>query len=453
MSGIAVPIQDKYAQSRRIYQRAQTVFPGGTTRATIANDPHPVYVASAAGACVTDVDGNSYTDFANNFTTLIHGHAYPPVVAAIIEQAAKGTCFSNPTNSEIELAEIICARVPSIDKIRFVNTGTEAVMFAIKAARAFTGRSKIAKFENAYHGGYDWAEVSENSTPSNWGRADAPLSVAPYAGIPESVLQETLVLPLNAHEETLNLMRQHAADLAGILIDVMPSRAGMTDIDPSYFSMLREFTQDNDILLIDDEVLNFRQGYAGAAARIGLTPDLVTLGKIIGGGLPIGAVGGRADVMSVFDNSSGPAKVPQGGTFSANPLSMVAGIASMRALDQIAFDRLEELGASGRGRLQQVFDETGVSMSVTGHGSLFRLHPKRLTPKHNRDNYHDPAERGRLQDLQAHLLTNGIMLAAGGLGCISTAMTTAHIDQLVDAVYSLATIWKNNNRCTQKRSK
>ncbi len=235
--------------------------------------------------------------------------------------------------------------------MRFVSTGTEAVMFAIKAARAFTGRFKIAKIEGCYHGAYDHAEVSQASTPDNWGDPDEPARLLNYKGAPPSLRDDVVVLRFNDAEGCRRLLNKHASELAAVLIDPMPSRAGLIAPEPAFVAALQETCRRHGILVISDEVLNFRQGYEGAAFRYGLEPDLFSLGKIIGGGLPIGAIAGRAEVMKVFAAEGGRARLPQGGTFAANPLSMVAGVAAMQALDRDAFERLDQLGDAVRDRL------------------------------------------------------------------------------------------------------
>ena len=420
------------ATSRQTFERAKRVLPGGTTRVTVARDPVPIYLAAGDGAWLTDVDGNRYLDFANNFTTLIHGHAFAPVTEAVERQLRRGTCFANPTEHEVAHAEILCDRVPSIERVRYVNTGTEAVMFAVKAARALTGRSKIAKLEGAYHGGYDWVEVSENSTPDDWDGAE-PASV-PYArGTPQSVLDEVVVIPFNDLATTAALLERHAAELACVVIDVVPSRAGLIPPEPGYLDMVRAITRRHGIVLISDEVLNFRQGYRGAAARFGLAPDLITLGKIIGGGLPIGAIAGPAEFMAVFDNSADAPALPQGGTFSANPLSMVAGIAALRALDEAAFAHLERLGDKLRAGMAQAIAARGLPMTVTGSASLFRVHLKARAPRSYREAWPPPAERAVLKRLGRFMLGRGVILPAMVSGSLSTAMTDADIDVFLAA--------------------
>lgn len=419
-------------QSQHAYAKARRSLPDGVSRVTLAS-AEPIYVASGEGAYVVDVDGNRYLDFHNNFTTLIHGHAFPPVVEAICAAARKGTCFGNPTGAESKLAELIIGRVRGIDQIRFVNTGTEAVMFAIKAARAFTGRPAIAKFEGAFHGSYDWAEVSEASTPENWG-GPFPASTPPYNGTPVSVLEEVVVLPFNDLAATQELLNRHSDRLAAVLIDLMPSRLGMIEIDRTYLRFLRDFTASRGILLIDDEVLNFRQTFNGAASRFGLEPDLTTFGKIIGGGLPIGAVAGAREIMSVFAIESGPL-VPQGGTFSANPLSIAAGIASMTHLTQAKMGELNYAGTLLRESLDALFRSRNWPLSTTGFGSLMRIHPKATPPANYRETWPDPSQKSLLNIVHDHLLRAGIIFK--GPATLSTAMSPADHEYLLDAFRTL----------------
>jgi glutamate-1-semialdehyde aminotransferase len=229
-----------HPQSTRAYERARAVMPGGNTRSTAYESPHPVYLAAGSGPFVRDLDGRRYLDLQNNFTTLIHGHCHPATVAALQRQLAFGTCFSNPTLAEIELAEVICARVPHFEHLRFANTGTEAVMLAVKAARAVTGRSKIAKCEGAYHGGYDLVEVSLDPTPETWGEP-LPRPVALNGGTPPSVLKEAVVLPFNDVAASEALLSRALPDLAAVLIDPMPSRMGLIPATAAYLEFLRAF--------------------------------------------------------------------------------------------------------------------------------------------------------------------------------------------------------------------
>ncbi|MBH5400740.1 aspartate aminotransferase family protein [Bradyrhizobium sp. CNPSo 4010] len=420
-------------KSKDNFDRASLVFPDGTSRVTIERDPTPLYIDRGIGSYLFDVDGRRFVDLNCNFTTLIHGHAFAPVVEALTRQIQRGSCFANPTESEIELAELLCGRIPAIERVRFVNTGTEAVLFAIKAARAFTGRSKIAKLEGAYHGAYDWVEVSQAATPDNWGDPMEPKSTAFYRGMPASVLDEVVVLRFNDVEGLRRVMSLHAADLAAIIVDPMPSRGGLIAPKPEFIAAVQEAARANGILVISDEVLNLRQSFHGASARYGLVPDLVTMGKIIGGGLPIGAVGGREDVMKVFDGSAGRPLLPQGGTFSANPLSMTAGLAAMRHLDHVAFAHLETLGdfvRDGIGRAISIWD---APLCVTGAASLFRLHPRAQAPNDYRDIYPTAAGATLMKQLTRFFADNGIILPYGASAALSTPMTRADGQFIVDA--------------------
>lgn len=421
------------SRSKAHYGRALEVLPGGTTRVTIKRTPVPIYIDHGEGAYLADVDGNRYLDFVGNFTALIHGHAFAPVTEALSAQLARGTCYANPTAGEITLAEMLVERVPAVEKLRFANSGTEAVMFAVKGARAFTGRPKVAKLEGAYHGAYDWVEVSEASAPANWGAAE-PASTRYYAGMPDSVLAETIVLPINDIEVSTRLIEHHASELACLIVDLMPSRAGLVPLEAAYVDALRKLTRKHGIVLISDEVLNFRCGFHGISARGGLMPDLVTFGKIIGGGLPIGAFGGRADIMQVFDSSKGPPAVPHGGTFAANPLSMAGGAVSLRHLTPAAFEHLEALGAQVRRGIAELAVRRGLPISITGMGSLFRLHFRRTPPRDYRQAWITPEAAALHREVSGALLQRGFMSPADTSSCCSLPMTAQDIDRFLQAL-------------------
>lgn len=423
------PVGPKSTQS---FARALGVFPDGTARVTIERDPTPRYVQRGIGSYLIDLDGRRFLDLNCNFTTLIHGHAFAPMIEAVTLQLQSGTCFANPTEIEIGLAELLCGRIPNLDRIRFVNTGTEAVLFAVKAARAFTGRSKIAKIEGAYHGAYDWVEVSQAATPENWGDASAPNSTPFYRGMPKSLLDEVVVLRFNDAEGARRLLSLHGSELAAIVLDPMPSRGGLTKPTPEFIAAIQETARANDILVIADEVLNLRQGYEGASARYGISPDLIAMGKIIGGGLPIGAIGGRSHVMKVFDASAGRPLLPQGGTFSANPLSMVAGIAAMKALDHAAFAHLGQLGDVVRQGLERGIAKRDAPMCVTGAASLFRIHPMRRIPNDYREAYPTSAGAALMKQLSRFFAENGIVLPNGAAASLSTPMRHADADFIID---------------------
>ncbi len=419
------------ASSAELFDRACEVMPGGNTRTTVWHAPHPTYAASGQGCRIKDVDGKTYLDFINNYTSMIHGHANPVVAEAVRKQLEIGTCFAMPTESEIELAELLCKRSLGFERVRFTNSGSEAVMMALKAARAHTGKPKIAKCEGAYHGSYDFAEVSLDSAPESWGNAD-PNSVAYTSGTPRSVLDEVIVIPFNRVEETENILAAHADDLACVLIDPMPNRAGLIPATPEYLEMLRRFTTNNDMLLVFDEVISFRLGHGGAQGEFNVSPDLTALAKIIGGGFPIGAVAGTAEVMKVFDPRQGKPLAPHGGTFNANPISMVAGKAAMELLTPEEFDRINGLGARARGGLTKAIADAGVEGQITGAGSLLRIHMTSVPLVDYRSARATATQSAALSSVINNMHANGVLLAETGLCAISTAMGETEIDEFID---------------------
>jgi glutamate-1-semialdehyde 2,1-aminomutase len=414
------------SRSASLYRRGRGVFPGGVTRSTVEKDPHPFYVACGEGAHLVDVDGNRLLDLNNNFTTLIHGHGFAPVADAVARLLRSGTCFSNPTHHEIALAELLVGRIPAIEQVRFVNSGTEAVMFAIKAARAYTGRPAIARFEGAFHGAYDMSEAGQRSANGGPPASPFPDRTAETAGTAGNVI----VLDFNDADGLEETLAPHSHRLAAILIDPMPSRAGLLRPKPQFIERLNVFAQTHGILIIADEVLNLRQGYAGASSRYGIDADLMTLGKIIGGGFPIGAVGGRAKIMSVFGSDEKAPLVHQGGTFSANPISMVAGRVAMEATTMAALGRLEELGEALREQLSDIALRYAAPYSVTGAASLFRIHPKRPLPDTYRATIMSQEQTERMRNLSRFFRQHGILLPLGAAASLSTPMTTQDADRV-----------------------
>jgi glutamate-1-semialdehyde 2,1-aminomutase len=426
---------DRDSRSAQLHLRARRVSPDGASRSTVLIRPYPLYVASGHGAWIIDVDGHRYLDANNNFTSIILGHADPVVNEAVAGQLARGTAFSLATEAELELAELLCGRVPSFDRIRFANSGTEAVMGAIKAARAFTGRPMIAKVEGAYHGTYDHAETSLGTGPADWGDPAAPTSVPYSAGAPDSVAAEVAVLPFNDPAAARSIIDRCGSKLAAVLIDTLPSRVGMPSPDPEFLAAVTSTAREAGALVVLDEVISFRLGPGGNQGRLGLEPDLTALGKIIGGGFPVGAVAGRAEVMAVFEAIDGARpRVPSGGTFSANSVTMVAGRACMAQLTDAAFDRLAQLGERARQGFRATFERGGVDWQVTGEGSLFRLHPHGRAIRSYRDTHHSPAEAATMAALQHRLLERQVYLSSYGMGCLSLAMTDADVDHLVGAL-------------------
>jgi glutamate-1-semialdehyde 2,1-aminomutase len=423
---------DYSSKSAALYERAKQYLPGGNTRTTIFLQPYQIYAARGSGCRVWDVDGNERIDCINNFTAGIHGYAHPELVRVAKRQLELGSAFGMQTESEIDLAQLLSERVSSVDQSRFANSGTEAVMTAIKAARAFTRRPKIAKCEGAYHGTYDYAEVSLDS-PAREASQAWPESL-PYAvGTPRGVTDDVVTIPFNDIDTSVAILRAHAAELAGILLDPMPNRAGLVPADRGYVQALRQVASEIGALLIFDEVIAFRLGFNGAQAIWGVEADLTTFGKIIGGGFPVGAIGGNRDVMAVFDPTRGKPPVPHGGTFSANPMTMVAGLRTMQLLDASAFEKLDRLGSRMRSGFDEAFQRARIEGRTTGMGSLLKIHFTARAIRDYQTATPDPAAAHCMTQLMTGLLNEGVLIAPNGLLALSTPMSDADIDEVIQA--------------------
>ena len=422
-----------HSHSAELFDRARRVLPGGVSRNTVLRKPHPPYAAFGEGCRLTDLDGNTRIDFSNNMASLIHGHAYAPIVEAVTRQLERGTAYMMATECEVAYAEHICSRNPGFEKVRFVNSGTEAIMVAIKASRAFTGRTRIAKVEGAYHGGYDYAEVSQTPRPENWGSIDRPNNVPLVHGTPDSSLDSVVIIPFNDVDRALAILDENAADLAGVVLDPMPHRVGLNPVEPEFLEAIRDWTRKNGSLLVLDEVITFRSTYGGLQMRYGVQADLTAMGKMIGGGFPVGAVAGRADVMDVMDPNGNNYVFPHSGTFSANPISMVAGHAAMKDFDGAAVERLNALTERAHKGISEAARATGAKACVTGGGSIVRVHMKEAPPRNFREAFLTPEENQRLKTLLDHLFESGFIMINTCTAMMSTPMTEVEIDALVSA--------------------
>src|SRR6202158_3198275 len=371
----------KTPRSRQLFEEALRVMPGGNSRTTTFFDPYPFYITRGEGARIWDADGVERVDFNGNYTSLILGHANPAVVKAIQDTAVHGMSCPGPSEHEIRLAESLTTRIPGMEVVRFANSGTEATMHALRAARAFTGRAKIAKFEGAYHGTPDWVLVRVAPDPASAGSRKRPKSVAWSAGVPPMVLKHVVVLPWNDADACVKILEKQGSDIAALLIDPLLANAGMIPVREGFLEKLREVTTRVGIRPIYDEVLSCRVGRGGAQERFNIRPDLTTLGKIIGGGLAVGAFGGRADVMNYYDPRGGKGRVSHGGTFNATPVTMAGGVATMQELTPEAYAKLDALGDRLRAGVKRVLSKHKQPAQVTGLRSLFWIHwtKKRLS--------------------------------------------------------------------------
>lgn len=426
---------DINSKSSQLYQRARQVLPSGSSRQAAFHKPYPIYAASGQGCRVTDVDGAERIDFVCNYSALIHGHCHPKIVEALRKQAGELISIASPTRQEIRLAEMICERMPGIERVRFCNSGTEGVMFTIKAARAYTNRPMIAKVEGAYHGSDDTAGVSTSPMPDAWGDPDAPNSV-PAPGASPHCAQDVVVMPMNDVDAARRIINENRDQLAAVLVDPMVKNLGYEQASLEFISAIREETQKHGILLIFDEVYSFRLGYNGAQGMLGINPDLTAMGKIIGGGLPVGAVCGSAAIMDeLFDQTSKP-RLEHSGTFNANPMTMAAGAAALELWTPEEFDRVSALGDRARNGLREAISISGAEAVVRGATScvaLFHTSPEREMHTY-RDTLgavmDDSGMMERSYQFFVYMLNHGILMTHYGFLLLSTAMGESEIDYL-----------------------
>ncbi|MSP78417.1 MAG: aspartate aminotransferase family protein [Dehalococcoidia bacterium] len=420
-------------KSRALHQQADQYLAGGETRTSAFWSPYPVTIARGQGCHVWDVDGNDRIDFVNNFTTLVHGHNHPTVLKVIQEQLSQGTSFFGPSEPQLKLAKLLCERVPSVERIRFTSSGTEATMNCVRAARAFTGRTKIAKCEGGYHGTHEALAVSvQPSSLAVLGRAERPNQVPADVGLPQSVIENVVVLPYNNTEAARQLLTEHHKELAAVFLEPMLGSGGMIPADPEYLAMLRSVTSKYGILLVFDEVITFQVATGGAQEWYNIKPDMTAFGKIIGGGLAAGAFGGRKDVMAVYEHQQGPAPLNHAGTFNGHPLAMAAGIATFQMLTPAAHERLNALGDRLRQQVQQLCNELETPAQVTGLGPLFGIHFTRQPVR----SYRDVLTVGTQfrHEVFLGLLNEGVFLYPTMLGSLSTAITEKEVDTLTAAL-------------------
>jgi len=427
--------RDRTPTSREYHLAAQRVLPGGDTRGSIFYRPYPIHVERGAGCRLWDVDGNEYVDFQGNKTSLIHGHAHPHVLQAIRDQLERGTVHASPTAAITKLASMLVSRIPSLDRVRFTNSGTEAMMHAIRAARGATGRIKIMKMEGGYHGSYDAVEVSVRLTAKGSATSAAQLE---SRGLSPRIADEAVVAPYNNLEATRNLIRRHAGELAAVIVEPMMGR-GSIPAEPDFLHGIREETRLHDVVLIFDEIQTFRLAYGGAQSLFGVQPDLTTLGKLIGGGMPAGAFGGRSEIMDQYDPER-PDAMQHAGTFNGSSVTMVAGIATLELLTEPEYRRINELGAQLRAGLQDVLDLAGITATVTGVGSFAYVHFVPRPVRDQRSAARSPKELPSLMNLA--LLNRGLFSCSGNRLIVSTCMTTddvrAAVDTVRDAVAEIA---------------
>ena len=412
-------------KSKEAFERSCRVLPGGVSRTLCYFPPFPCQTAAGEGCWMTDLDGNRRLDLFNCATTLILGHRPAIVMKAVEEQLARGTAFQTNSGLETVLAEMLVERVASVEQIRFTNSGSEGTQMAIRAARAFTGRPKIAKMEGGYHGTHDCVEISVRVPVGGGGPTDAPVPVAGSAGITQRVLDDVIIIPYNNLGVARRILAAHAADLACVIIEPILGSVGFVPAEREFLVGLREEAKRLGIVFILDEVQSFRLARGGAQQLFGITPDLTCFGKIIGGGFPVGAFGGRRDIMALFNTATGGGLIPHAGTFNANPVTMTAGIATMEQLTEPVYARLNARGDSLRSALQALGARYRVPLYVSGIGSMFKVHFSEAPVR----GYRDTLETSNLMHTTLFLfgLNRGIFLSEGGRCCLSVPIGDAEV--------------------------
>ncbi len=420
--------REKTRKSRNLNNLARSLLPGGDTRTVTYFKPYPLYVREGSGYLVCDVDGNKYIDFLNNYTSLVHGHRHPKIVEAINNQLTHLQAVHAPTEKQIELAKLICERFPSVEMVRFMNSGTEATMNAIRLARAYTGKKKIMKAEGGYHGTHDFAMISVHPPSEKYGSLNNPESVPEDKGIPKAVLKNVIVFPFNNFEVTEKLIKRNKEELAALIVEPIMGTAGIIPPVKDYLKFLREITIDNDVLLVFDEVITARLSKGGAQEYFKVEPDLTASGKMFGGGTPIGLVGGKEEIMQLYSPER-KEFLSQSGTFNANPVTMAAGVATLKLLTTQAIKKINSLGGFLKKRISNLFSEFSVQIKVTGVGSLLNIH---FTNKEVLD-YRSSltADKDLHFLLYLSLLNRGIWIAPRLMANISTPMSNRETEKFL----------------------
>lgn len=410
----AFPAGMSTGRSAGFADRMRRTMPGGDTRSSVYYMPFPLTMARGSGCRLHDVDGNEYVDLLNNFTSLIHGHARPEITEALAAQAELGTVFGAPTEAQLSLSSMICERVESVDLLRFTNSGSEAVLMAVRAARAHTGRSSIIKLEGGYHG--------------SWEQVQMELARGAGPGVPEQVMSMVSSVQLNDLEGLGRAVEAVGDDLAAIIMEPVMGE-GVLAADADFLREARRLADHGGALLIFDEVISFRLGQGGYQGVAGVRPDLTTFGKVIGGGMPVGAFGGSSEVMSGFDPRNG--MLEHAGTYNGNAMTMVAGEKALELFDQDSQKHIDRLGERLTKELDGILLDSRLDGRATGIGSLAHLHfdtdgalPGRFADLH--------LESETLVAFHRAALAEGVFIATRGIMSVSTAMEESDVDEALE---------------------
>ena len=424
--------QQRTSGSRARHEEARNYLPGGETRSATWYQPYPTYMVAGDGAWLTDCDGHRYLDFLNNYTSLAHGHAQPDIVENAADQLTRGTVFGSASEPPVALAKLLIERIPSVEMLRFTNSGTEATMMMMRAARAFTGRDIIVKMDGGYHGSHDFVEVSVSPDMDATGQ---PAARVHGRGVPDAVLNAVMVAPFNDLAAMEALLCEHHQRIAGIIVEPMPNAGGMVPPAPGYLRGLRELADKYGVLLLFDEIVTLRLSSGGLQEIEDAIPDMTAIAKIIGGGFPVGAFGGSSAIMQQFDPLGGSDFLFHSGTFNGNNITMTAGIAAMQRLDQAAIDRINGMGERLQSGVTTIFKSLGIRAQCLGIGSLQQIQWTDQPVVTLKDASRAGEGIGRLRELfNLELLNRGIYTSNRGMFSTSTPMQDAEIDFALEAV-------------------
>ncbi len=423
---------ERTPSSRARHEEALRYLPGGETRGATRMSPYPTYMVAGEGAWLRDGDGNRYLDLLNNYTSLVHGHAPPDIVEHAADQLTRGTAWGTAAESQVRLAKLLIKRVPGIDMLRFTNSGTEATMMMMRVARAFSGRELIVKMDGGYHGSHDFVEVSISADTGNSGQPRARLE---SRGVPGEVVNSVLVAPFNDLAAMEALLAAHAGDIAGIILEPMPNTGGMIPPAAGYLAGLRALADRYGVLLLFDEIVTLRLAPGGFQEIAGLKPDLTALGKIIGGGFPVGAFGGRRDIMAQFDPARHKDPLFHSGTFNGNNMTMTAGEIAMRRLDARAIARINALGERLAEGVNAIFAKLGIRAQCLGYGSMRQIHWTDAELRNLGDARRAGEDIGELYALlQVELMNRGVYSSNRGMLSVPTPAQESEIDLALAAL-------------------
>ncbi|MEL7668869.1 glutamate-1-semialdehyde 2,1-aminomutase [Methanobacterium sp.] len=410
-------------KSEELFKEAQNYLPGGVNSPVRAYKPYPFFAKEAKGSKIIDVDGNSYIDYCLAYGPLVLGHANEKIIGKVAEQLKIGSAYGVPTENEIKLAKLVIKKVPCAEMVRFVNSGTEATMSAIRLARAATSKKKIIKFEGSYHGAHDYVLVKSGSGAA--GLPDSP-------GVPEDTTKNTVLIPFNDKEAVVDLIEREKNDIAAIIVEPIMGNVGFIPPKEDYLKFLREMTGQNNIILIFDEVITgFRIAEGGAQEYFGVTPDLVTFGKILGGGFPIGALAGKKEIMEMIAPAG---TVYQAGTFNGNPVSITAGLAMLNQLNDNFYAESKRKGKMIRTGIQDILSDNNLNFKISGLSSMFQLY---FTDKEVYDYISaKSADTEKFNQYFQTLLKNGVFIPPSQFECcfISSMHDNEDIQKTLEAV-------------------